>query len=166
VLSGVFDPPPSVIAIPWPYLSAPFAITGEALLRSAPPRCSNAPVYGHRASRAVTTQWLTTRTAVQRQALVQGHCPVVLHSVASLLAFAVGEAKLVVSVSGAGPAVAVAPMVMAGWVGWLKVWTTPLPEPATASPAGPDTTLTTSTEETSALPPMTASSFVLVFSFI
>jgi putative ABC transport system permease protein len=27
VLSGVFDPPPSVLAIPWPYLSALFAIT-------------------------------------------------------------------------------------------------------------------------------------------
>ncbi|HYR14622.1 MAG TPA: hypothetical protein VEQ67_10435 [Mycobacterium sp.] len=55
-----------------------------------------------------------------------------LHSDPSTVAFAVGDAILVASVVAAGPLVAVAPKVMADWVGWMKVSATPLPEPATA----------------------------------
>jgi putative ABC transport system permease protein len=38
VLSGVFDPPPSVIAIPWPYLCALFAVAFGVLSQPVPPR--------------------------------------------------------------------------------------------------------------------------------
>ena len=65
-------------------------------------------------------------------AFAHGHRPDVLHSDPSTVAFAVGDAILVASVVAAGPLVAVAPKVMADWVGWMKVLATPLPEPATA----------------------------------
>jgi hypothetical protein len=65
-------------------------------------------------------------------AFAHGHRPGMAHSDPSTVAFAVGDAILVASVVAGGPLVAVAPKVMADWVGWEKVLTAPLPEPATA----------------------------------
>jgi putative ABC transport system permease protein len=35
VLTGVFDPPPSVIAVPWPYLSITVLVAVAAILTGA-----------------------------------------------------------------------------------------------------------------------------------
>jgi hypothetical protein len=52
---------------------------------------------------------------------------------------------------------------MAGWVGWVKVLTAPMPEPATAWP-GPFVTPTISADAITAPPPIAASSFVCISS--
>jgi hypothetical protein len=94
-------------------------------------------------------------------AFAHGHRPDVLHSEPSTVAFAVGDAILVATVVGGGPAVAVAPRVMAGWVGWEKVLTMPLPEPATCWP-GSFVAPTISADAITAPLPIAASSFVCI----
>jgi hypothetical protein len=81
------------------------------------------------------------------------------------VAFAVGDAKLVASVVAGGAAVAVAPVVIAAWVGWTKVLTAPLPEPATVW-LGSEVTPTNRTDPVNAQPPTAASNLVVVHLFI
>ena len=74
---------------------------------------------------------------------------------------AVGDAALVASVLAAGPAVAVAPVVMTVGVGCWKVFTAPLPEPATTRP-GSGVALTIKAAAITAEPPIAASSFTFI----
>jgi hypothetical protein len=115
--------------------------------------------------RVVVNLGLRAESRIQMIRGVQGHCPDWVHSDASRVAFAVGDAKLVASVVAGGAAVAVAPVVIAAWVGWTKVLTAPLPEPATVW-LGPEVTPTNRTDPINAQPPTAASNFVVAHSFI
>jgi DNA-binding transcriptional LysR family regulator len=92
--------------------------------------------------------------AIASSPFAHGHTPGMEHSDPSEVAFAVGDAKLVVNVVAAGPAVTVAPKVKAGTVGWVGIVPLPLPEPATAWP-GSAVTATTSADAITAPPPNT-----------
>ena len=93
--------------------------------------------------------------------VLYGHRPGIEHSAGSGEALAVGDAALVASVLAAGPAAAVAPVVMTVGVGCWKVFTAPLPEPAIARPVS-GVALTITADAITAQPPIAASSFAFI----